>query len=356
MATQFELSRKLNQTYYEHPNENYPAISYAVLMKTLVYMIETLYGDEVSQTSLNDVWKNRMFLADVAQGTDTVEGHAVEQLRDIAATTKTTNINLPITAYNIGETVDFPDLFSFPALKGEYCQDSQRFIKAYPVELQILFLTIFNNAHDYQRAMSILRSQVMATLTRLYIPITVDGQIKTFTADLQMELTKGEYPFEFEAQRQKAELFDINHTVTLRFYDYQISGTVTPVEDVNMYLESYTGSNNPLDTVLVCQTPTMTVPSVSSVSPIDGATGVSVTDPLVITFSEGVRSDTLYYTLVPFIDTRYEFNATTTQLTITPKGGSWGSGTLYNFTIDKSLKNGLNSYMEDDFTMVFTTI
>lgn len=340
-----------NKRYYTFPSVDYTDTAFAVTNTTLTFILNALYSDEIARTSFYDVFKNRMFVADTQAGTDIAVGDIFEQVAKI-------NKNFPVTVYNIGEMETNPALYSYPAQAGIYADsDLKAKVKTWPVTLQIFFTTIFTTPHDYMRAHQMLRNNVQNTLTRLAVPVMINGKTHTFPADLTIEIVKGEYPFEREKQREKMEIYDLNHICTLSFYetafDYE---NVHFVKDITFYIESFTGSNDINKTVLVDSITSISVPYVSSTVPVNGSITHAVTDPIVINFSEPVRPESFFYDIVPYINTVKTWDALDQSVTIRPYGANWTAATLYNVSISNQLLNGQGSWMQDDYSFVFTTV
>lgn len=339
-----------NKRYYKFPSENYTDTAFAVLNTTLTYILNALYAEEIANTSQFEVYSNRMFIADTQAGTDIAVGDIFEQVSKI-------NKNFPVTVYNVGEMESVPEKYSYPTGAGIYSDyNLQGKIRTWPVKLQIFFKTIFTTPHDYMRAHQILRNNVQNTLTRLSVPFIINGETKYFPADLDIEIVKGEYPFEREKQENKMEIYDLDHTCILSFYEMAFDfDNIHFVEDINFYIESYTGSGNINDTVLICTLPEITVPNVSLTTPADGSTGHLLPDPVVITFSEPVRPESFFYDIIPFIRTTYAWDAIGQTVTISPYGVDWTTATLYNVSVSKQILNGQGSWMENDYYFSFTT-
>lgn len=340
-----------NKRYYQFPSIAYTDTAFAVANTTLVYMLNTLYADEIALTSMEDVFARRMFRADIeGGGTDIVMGDVIEQVEKI-------NHSFPVTAYNVGELQSLPESYSYPASSGlvtDYTTGGK--IKTWPVMLPILFTSIFTTPHDYMRAHEILRNSVQNTLTRLAVPIVINGETYYFPADLSIEIARGEYPFQMEKQKAKYEIYDLNHVCNLTFYEMAFDNdNVHFVQDIQFYIESFTGSNDINDTVLICTLPTITIPEVSSTTPVDQFIGHPITDPITITFSEPVRPETFMYDITPYVSLVKEWDALGQTVTLRPYGANWSAATLYNFTVYKQLLNGQGSRMQDDYSFTFTT-
>jgi hypothetical protein len=96
-------------------------------------------------------------------------------------------------------------------------------------------------------------------------------------------------------------------------------------------------------------------PQIIAVSPISGAVGVTITAPIVITFSEPISIPTFTYTVIPNPDGWHQsWNGISTVVTLTHY--AFSSGTLYTVTVTAANDLAGNPLSNAPYTWHFTTI
>ena len=336
-----------SQLYYKNDNE-YPRLVFGLTNATIAYMFNALYGKEVQATSLEEVIRTRRVKADINAGSDIAMGDMIQQF-------KTMLPRVPVTAYNIDEHVIVDELKNYTSLAGKYYRDD-KYIHAYPIDVSILFISFFGNAHDYDMARKLLYDGVANTLTRIDVPFYVDGQLITMPADLSITIEKATYPHEFELFLQRGNIYDLAHTCTLRMHDLVIEGSdIQPVLDANLYLESYRETY--LDPHASESSITFSYPTIVSTTPASGDIDVAVDSNISIQFSEPMSVDSIYtnFQIRPYIGGKFTWDDIGQTVTFDPKE-SLSNSAEYIVTIDRNMENGRKIYMENDVSFSFTTV
>jgi hypothetical protein len=134
-------------------------------------------------------------------------------------------------------------------------------------------------------------------------------------------------------------------------------------------LNNYAGISNATDWNFTTVAADVTAPTVSTLSPTDGATGVTTTSNLVLTFNENVvvgtagniviyNSDNSVFETIPYNDSRITFNGTT-GVTINPTGTFVNSASYYIQIGSSAIRDvALNNYagISNSTDWNFTTV
>jgi hypothetical protein len=238
-----------------------------------------------------------------------------------------------------------------------------RYIQAVPMQFELPCITFFNNINDYMLFYKILYNK-SSKLIRLFVPIVIDGVETEFPIDLTMpDIGQTEFGGNFEAQLDKGNINDINHTTLVKYFEYTGSDiTVTPVED--MILSVYNFNQERGDGSLKYSNTLAPNLEVVSTNPEDDDTNVSVSGEVTITFNNPIDENYSkagdYIGITPYVDGSFDTLNSGEIVTFTPFI-SFESGTVYNFEIAGDITDihGGRLFSEDEgdtYDFSFTTI
>lgn len=196
----------------------------------------------------------------------------------------------------------------------------------------------------------------------LWIHMTVDDELSvegTIPADTDITLYPGwnmvSYPSNTPGNSNiPAEVTKIGYMDRAQAYD------ITYDHDPQNYeftpCEGYWVYNGADYSVLWSGTNDITAPTVSSTSPTDGATGVSVSTNIVITFSEEMDQASVESALAvsPSFTYTSSWNAAGDQLTLTPDS-NLDSTTTYTVDVSTDAQDIVGNNMESLYSFSFTT-
>lgn len=283
-------------------------------------------------------------------------GDNVEKMLDTFA-------NPPWTAYNPEAMEDIVARANTQAAIGSYyCPELGAYVAAWPMQLQIATVSFFGKYADYWRAYSTMTLDKV-TLTRWRAPILINGNPVDIVVSVNMQISKGSYAGAFEEYLRQQKIIDLVCTFTLDYVELKIidpsAGSefeVYPVDELILHLkkQSLDGKDLGTETTLISGEPEIT-----STSPTADATGVALSDPVVLNFNLPMDpysvEDSL--SIIPAKDVDFIWNSNDTQLTIKPRGG-WAAATQY--TIDlvaETTQGGLHQHpMVEDLVLKFTTV
>ena len=329
--------------YYQQEMEKYPTTIRAIATRVQSYFWEKLYPYETNPENLY----NRFILADIGAGEE-------QAMRVAAFTSESTNPEFPFTAWNYGELEKRDDTLSrLDSNFNWFSPAVNAYVYARPMTLKMPMITFYSHPDDYYRAWSILM-EANTRLTRLEVPITINGVDVTFPVDLKFEIAKGRYAHAFAEQLKVNNIYDIKHDVTIRYPDFIVEGLkVGLVEDIRLYgIEMNTGvrslwaqNNNPL--------PNM----VTSVANDSG--NVSKVNPLTFTFNDTMLESSLGdINIWPNQDIKIEWDIDSKILTLSPVFEFLPS-TKYEITFKQktlcTFENREYVHYDSDYVFRFTT-
>ena len=150
--------------------------------------------------------KKRIILADVSD-----DGNSIRRSIDVF---KTTGGSFPSTFYSISD--DAPkDYKSHYQVSGNYYSELiGAYISFVPMVLTIPFTTIFTTPSDFWRGMTLFALDE-SCLTRLDVPVTLNGVLCSMTIDLSYTTERGQMAFDYEQQLNMGKLYPVIHTVDI---------------------------------------------------------------------------------------------------------------------------------------------
>jgi hypothetical protein len=340
----------------------YPDMMTMMMERIRYYIFQLLYAP--AGLDFNTEKEKRFIIANFESSSDVAIRRSIEQ-NVAGGNTFGTQSTFPFTAYNIGdeEPVEY---FTYYQKSNRYFDTELNcYVTAVPYSRTIPMVSFFNTAVDYERANVILTSDV-ATLARLIVPCMVNGNLNSFTVDVQMDADKGSYAYEFEEYLRSGRIWDINHTMTLKYNHIilaqpsfmdasgmQTARRVYPVDDIILSLYEIDQNNIPkLQTRVHCPEN----PKVNSTAPINGETNFDKTAPIIINFSKAMNESLTLSNIdiVPAITSTKVFDQLSVQLVIDPTE-ALQANTTYTIMINHKAESGDGAQLATDFTLSFTT-
>jgi hypothetical protein len=356
-------------TYYPR-SEQYPTIVQAIVENILLYLCYNIYPLEAVENIANTI-RDRTFLANISDEDETLTQSA--RNADIFGKT---NLKFPFTAYSLGNRDLLVEQSNLFAAGGYIFNEGLGYGHAIPCKLTLPLITFFNRAEDFNIAFTSFLND-NASLTRIKVPVLVNGLNVTFTVDVQYTtLEQGTYASSFTTWLKNNNIWDIVHTAEVKYYEYMWTGSGAGIDD------SFTGKQifggiTQNDFALVDpgqlylnlihqdddrqtdfqQSQAMPdVPAVVSVVPANNATAVAATAPITIVFSNPMNEQVTRNAvdIVPYVPFDSVWSQDSKTLTLTPRI-NYVSATNYTLTINRLAEDYVKSNLESDYISKFTT-
>ena len=349
-----------SKAYYASSVKFPPVIK--AIIQSLEYHVGTLlYPGEDYYT---EVINKRILFSDfVGAGFDEAGRKSIENNNDNQA-------HLPYTAYWIDDDAILDEYKSYPAANGSYFSDAfNAYVSVIPIDLTFPMVSVFATPQDYWRARQLLE-QDAAFATKLTVPCTINNILTSFDCDLGIDVNKGDYAFAFEDHRTYGKIYDISHTMNVRGFYVQLSGTTIPDPDnpgeflitnpypVDDIILAFNELNETLEigqaTLKYTETEYDTPVVTSSVT--EDATDVSKTDSILINFTVGMEEITVETNIdiVPAVNSRYSWDDTSKIMTILFVD-PLEAETEYNITVNTGATSYVDIPIAEDFELNFTT-
>lgn len=348
------------EAYYQ-PSPYSPLYVKAVVDRFRIYICELLYGTDYAVDPAATIF-NKTIIADIGAGNPNMVGEAVEQHLD-------TFSNPPFTTYAPEAVEEILEKANTAAAIGTfYCPDIPAYVAAWPMKFSIQTVSFFGTSADYWRAMSILTYEKI-TLSRLKVPVLINGNPVDITATLGYQISKGSYAGAFEEYLRQQDLWDLVVTFTLEYYELRIfhdaantlpqpafgEFVVYPIDEMILRLNR---ENQQGDLIIQENLIVATLVEVTSTSPIEAAAAVPVNTPVVINFSLPMVPESVENSLsiIPFRKCDLAWSSNDTVLTLTPRQG-WLNNTAYKIDlVAETSVGGLHQHpLEEDLLLNFTT-
>lgn len=278
--------------FYQIQQETtHPPIVEAIVRRMNIYIAEVLYKDLYASDTQAAL--DKILISDVEAGGSTSLGDAIDYFNSI-------NHLYPFTAYNVTDPNPiFDNRHTVAAANGSiYCDELGAKIKTYPSEFNISFTTFYNSALDYQTGLTIIGGEE-ATLTRLYAPIYLGTTETLIPFDVNIEIAKGSYAYQFEEYLNMNKIWDLVHNIRISFFElfldtdniFQVDDMVFSLGDSSFAIDG--------DFVNSVSLPDAPIVVEGSTVPVDGQTEVVVGTQIELAFSEVMIFDTLDYSILP---------------------------------------------------------
>ena len=337
--------------YYDLDDNNFPKIMIAVGQSILHYLATKIYPNEDPDEMINQENSTHKFiLANFDSSPEVAVHRAIEDIQ------KTSSAVFPFTAFTWSEETLRTDVKSHLQVSGKVFSDIvQAYVQAIPVEWEIPTVTFNNNVQDYFHARQLL-SVDSSRLTRITVPLIINGVLTSFPADIEFEMTKGSYAYKYEEYLSKGNLYDLVVNLKVKFLYLILNDVpVSPVDSITVSLATLATASKASQFIQSDTSPT--TPIITSTVPTNGAIGFDKTQNIVINFNVAMNESITnsYIDINPMFPCNLIWNEFSTQLNIQPQSGLLDVSTTYTITIEKNVKSYNQVNMEDDYVLIFTT-
>lgn len=330
---------------------NYPLVVKAIIETLRVYICETLYRDEEFKDS-----QKRFILADFSGGDDASIRRSVE-------TFKTTQGKFPFTAYGMWDNEVPSEGSTRTKTGGYYSKVFGCYMKVFPARLTVPMVSFFTTSYDYERAYHLIESDV-ATPTRLNVPLYINENLTYFPINIDIDVSKGAFAGAFDEYLKIGKIWGLNHTLKIHYHYFSINATdhhgntprIALVDDLYANFFSFNKVDYRDNPTLLDTLYNFEIPIVTASVPIQDATGISRTNPIILNFNVSMNEDSVFSNIdfTPFIVADFSWNSLSTQLTIEPTDALLAN-TSYTITISTDTKSSMNQNFEEEYTLSFTT-
>ena len=191
------------EPYYDIDESKFPYVAYAILARIILYFFQILYPKE----PIEEIHK-RFLLANFDD-----DANAIKKSVDAF---KKTNGKFPFTAYNPANNIEPVSEKSHLQKSGNYyCNDIGTYVALIPIRWEIPFVTYYTTPEDFWKAISMLHYEA-ASLTRLDVPIELNGVQTSFPIDLNFNPDKGNLAFDIEQQFTVGSIYPVVHITTVK--------------------------------------------------------------------------------------------------------------------------------------------
>ena len=344
----------MSERYYPD-NIHYPYVLLSVLERVILYFTTMIYPDE---TYVNA--RKKFIMADTSD-----DGNSIRRSIDVF---KTTGGSFPSTFYNISDDEPLGYKSHLQVNGNYYSELLDAYISFIPMVLTIPMVTIYTTPSDFWRGMTLF-AQDESCLTRMDVPVTVNGVLCSMTIDLNYTTERGALAFDVESQFNLGKLYPVIHTIGIKC-SYIVINTQTNtttdnpnqnkvvhhIDDLILKLSELQDAVNLDQNPLLDTVYSPSIPTITSI-PLNNAVGVSKSSNIVLTFNVAMNEQSVFNNLdmIPYCDKDMSFDVTSKILTINPRSNLTGL-TQYEILINTDAKSGDGIYLEDDYSLLFTTV
>lgn len=268
---------------------------------------------------------------------------------------KSTNLTFPFTVWAFDDfEIDEERLNSNAKIGAMYSSTYDSLMDSTSCIINIPMMSIFTSAYDYVRAWQIL-TEANITKTKLDVPIVVNS-VNTVTKIMtDMEIVRGPYAFELEQQLRVGRLDAIQHNLKIYFSNLLLNTSVSPVDDIEVALDSYVNEDY-RDSIVVGSGLVPDTPYVVSTTPTHNEVDVAVDQSIQIDFNVAMKEeetvDNLYFTPFFLYETVWSSNS---KSVIVDPHDNLGSGITYSGIVYAEAQSGDEVEMEEDYRWAFIT-
>jgi hypothetical protein len=339
---------------YYQDSTNFPYVILSVVERVKLYFAQLLYPEETQVNALK-----RIILANFSDDPAAIR-RSIDKF-------KNSNGTFPCTFYSISDDEPVEYRSNLQKNGNFYSTAIGSYVRFIPMKLSIPMVTFFTTPFDFWRAMTFF-AQDEADMTRLDVPVTINNILTSFVIDIEYITERGELAFDVEQQFQYGKLYPVVHSVTVKgayitldvskdpaSYIINVPQTIYHVDDIIFKLRQLEDELNLEANTILDTANSPSSPIVTSTTPIEGATNVSRSDPIVFNFNVVMNEETVINNIdiVPHIDKDYSFSADSKTLTITPRDLLTVSG-AYTILINDSTTSADGINFEEDFELNFT--
>lgn len=347
--------------YYPEDLYRYPQITKEVVKRLLLRVAEIVYPTEYKADPIKTV-QDRVFVADIEAGGDVMSGESFEKYRTMFPA-------YPFTGYNITDApVVKNENYQYAHTSGlnqtlDYFHSIKSKGVAIPVTLTMNTYTFFADVNDYYRCASYANWESI-NFSKASIPILIGNREDPLNPPVQVnyvfsyaaQVNKGNLAHGFEEYLRMNDIWDISITFTITFYDLLFdNGGVYPVENIRFFLRDMDSPNTIIYSKEIPDGTISQQPTVVSTVPLDTAINVSKTDPIVITFSDGMVRPSVEggLTITPEVETRLNWDDWSAILSIEP-WIEFAPNTEYTVRIEAGM-NAWGQELLQPYEIKFTT-
>lgn len=344
----------MSRRYYPD-SSNYPYVIKSITERVILYCTSILYPTE----STVDAMK-RMIFATFDDDAKMV-GESIERF-------KTSRGKFPFTAYSVGD-VEFLENKTYYQVSGTYySSELEAYIRYVPIKFIIPMATLLSTPHDFWRVMTKFAND-SSSLSRLEVPVTINNNLTSFFIDINFLAEKGSNAFNIEEQLGYGKIYPVVHTAEVSCayitLDLERSPTtqainqnkiVYHVDDIILRLNELQDSKNLENNPLLDTLYSPEIPSISSSSPVNDATNISVNSSIIINFNVSMNEPSVISNMdvVPYFDKDIIFDIASKIMTITPRQNLLNN-TQYEILINNKAMSSDLQNLESDYTLTFTT-
>lgn len=299
----------------------FPKTVKAILEALIIYTAQILYPEVYNKDPIEAL--KRVVISDLDAGNEFL-------LRTQSNYFESLNFKFPTTFYQF-ESREYKVDYNQLAARGEYYSfDLKRKVSAFPNNLTIKMVTLYNHPDDYMRALTVLQN-TNASLTRLYSATKfIDyehniNKILPIPFDIFWEVERGSYTFKFQEYLKMNKLYDIVHTAKIKFWDFMLSDYLENLE-VNKLIfnmgELNSENNNKIvessEYINITQVDVnMNQPIYSSI--IDNSINIPVTTSNIIFYFMNPVNEIIVensFTIFPYVNHSFDWNDEANILTV----------------------------------------
>jgi len=271
---------------------------------------------------------------------------------------QSSNPIFPFCAYGYDFTEKIGTRDSHLQRSGKYYDSTLgTYVSSKTVKNSIPFIFFFNNPKDYFAAQKLVQT-IIASPTKLDVPIIVGSTTYSFSIILNIDVEKGTYSGAFVEHMRVGNIFDINLNCSIEYNDLTFDNTnIYPVDDMIATLYQMNDEDDSLN-VQTGQAYAPSTPAITSSIPLNNAVGVSKSTTITINFAAVMDAASVVdaLELIPYFQHTIEWNDAGTQIIISPINALTGL-TLYNIIIHDTAKGFVNDeHPIEDMSIFFTTI
>ena len=337
--------------YYNESDIGFPSIMRAIANRVLYYLATTLYPNEDPDSLIDPTSTTQKFiLANFDSSPEVAIHRAIEELQ------QTSSALFPFTAYTFSEETLEINTKSHLQVSGKIFDSvTQSYIQAIPAAWEIPCVTFANNIQDYFRIRQMLSADA-CKLTRVQVPLLVNNALISFPIDIDFELTKGTYSYQYEEYLSHGNIYDLMHTLKIKFLYFLLTDAIVSLVD-NIAVSLNTLATTTQASKFIQNTYSPITPVINSTVPATGSVNVDKTQNIIINFNvamnEGITNS--YIDIEPMFPCNFMWNDSSTQLTLPPQSGMLGDSTNYVITIEKNAQSIDQASLIDDYILSFTT-
>ena len=310
-----------------------PRLVEAVLLRLVYYIAETLYYPIYKTDPRSAV--NRIMVFDTGEGSQS-------GLAEYSARFGTMNPEFPFSLYKPGITIPRQEgntQIAALGLEYSYCEEIDKHIQTYPVEMEVQFLHFYDNAPDSRAALNILLAD-NSSLSRIFVPLQVFGIDIVIPVSFSYDVGEGDFYTKTASYDLSGRIWDLTNTITLQFYEIYFRDADAGVDSIIVNSDNASIEITILEVV------------VESTFPSNGADTLPLNTPITVVFNTELIPDSVRYSVTGDVVTNATFSGKT--LTINPVGG-WQAKTKYEVTIKQGAKTSTGAYLQQDYVFEFFT-